>query len=89
MKNWICVQPDMLGMSALLTKTMPYVKVVIDTLREKGVRNDYVVLVGGAPLNEQFALAVGAASAPLHSRVSANTYCLRREIGRALRGRSP
>ena len=50
----------MLGMSALLTKTMPYVKVVIDTLREKGVRNDYVVLVGGAPLNEQFALAVGA-----------------------------
>jgi len=47
-KNWICVQPDMLGMSALLTKTMPYVKVVIDTLREKGVRNDYIVLVGGA-----------------------------------------
>ena len=53
-------QPDILGMSALLTTTMPYMKVVIDTLIEKGVRNDYVVLVGGAPLNEAFADAVGA-----------------------------
>jgi len=35
-------------------------KVVIDTLKEKGIRHDYVVLVGGAPLNEQFAMAVGA-----------------------------
>ena len=53
-------QPDMLGMSALLTTTMPYMKVVIDTLKEKGLRSDYIVLVGGAPLNEQFAMAVGA-----------------------------
>jgi methylmalonyl-CoA mutase cobalamin-binding domain/chain len=53
-------QPDMLGMSALLTTTMSYMKVVIDVLKEKGIRNDYIVLVGGAPLNEQFALAVGA-----------------------------
>ena len=53
-------EPDMLGMSALLTTTMPYMKVVIDTLKEKGMRNDYIVLVGGAPLNEQFAMAVGA-----------------------------
>jgi methylmalonyl-CoA mutase cobalamin-binding domain/chain len=52
--------PDILGMSALLTTTMPYMKVVIDALIEKGVRNDYVVLVGGAPLNEQFANAIGA-----------------------------
>jgi methylmalonyl-CoA mutase cobalamin-binding domain/chain len=52
--------PDILGMSALLTTTMPYMKVVIDALVEKGVRNDYVVLVGGAPLNEQFANAIGA-----------------------------
>ena len=44
-------------MSALLTTTMPYMKVVIDTLIEKGMRNDYVVLVGGAPLNEAFANA--------------------------------
>jgi len=53
-------QPDILGMSALLTTTMPYMKVVIDTLKEKGMREDYVVLVGGAPLNEEFAKAIGA-----------------------------
>ncbi|MEQ8666036.1 MAG: B12-binding domain-containing protein [Rhodospirillales bacterium] len=52
--------PDILGMSALLTTTMPYMKVVIDTMIEKGIRNDYVVLVGGAPLNEAFADNVGA-----------------------------
>ena len=53
-------QPDILGMSALLTTTMPYMKVVIDTLKQKGLRDKYVVLVGGAPLNEEFAKAVGA-----------------------------
>jgi methylmalonyl-CoA mutase cobalamin-binding domain/chain len=53
-------QPDIIGMSALLTTTMPYMKVVIDTLKEKGIRSDYVVLVGGAPLNEAFANAIGA-----------------------------
>ena len=53
-------QPDILGMSALLTTTMPYMKVVIDTLKEKGMRDDYIVLVGGAPLNEEFADAIGA-----------------------------
>jgi methylmalonyl-CoA mutase cobalamin-binding domain/chain len=53
-------QPEILGMSALLTTTMPYMKVVIDKLKEKGVRNDYIVLVGGAPLNDSFAQAVGA-----------------------------
>jgi methylmalonyl-CoA mutase cobalamin-binding domain/chain len=53
-------QPDILGMSALLTTTMPYMKVVIDTLIEKGMRDDYIVLVGGAPLNEEFGKAIGA-----------------------------
>ena len=53
-------EPDILGMSALLTTTMPYMKVVIDTLIEKGIRDDYVVLVGGAPLNEEFGKAIGA-----------------------------
>jgi len=53
-------QPEILGMSALLTTTMPYMKVVIDTLVEKGMRDDYIVMVGGAPLNEAFAEAVGA-----------------------------
>ncbi len=53
-------RPDILGMSALLTTTMPYMKVVIDTMKEKGIRDDYIVLVGGAPLNEEFGEAVGA-----------------------------
>jgi 5-methyltetrahydrofolate--homocysteine methyltransferase len=53
-------QPNILGMSALLTTTMPYMKVVIDTLVEQGLRDDYIVMVGGAPLNEEFSQAVGA-----------------------------
>jgi methylmalonyl-CoA mutase cobalamin-binding domain/chain len=53
-------QPEIVGMSALLTTTMPYMKVIIDTLKEKGIRNDHIVLVGGAPLNESFAEAIGA-----------------------------
>ena len=53
-------KPDILGMSALLTTTMPYMKVVIDNLKERGIRDDYIVLVGGAPLNEEFGRAVGA-----------------------------
>ena len=53
-------QPDILGMSALLTTTMTYMKVVIDAMVEKGIRDDYIVLVGGAPLNEAFSTSVGA-----------------------------
>ena len=53
-------KPDILGLSALLTTTMPYMKVVIDTMKEQGIRDDYIVLVGGAPLNEAFGKAVGA-----------------------------
>ena len=53
-------KPDILGMSALLTTTMPYMKVVIETMKEKGIRENYIVLVGGAPLNEEFAEAIGA-----------------------------
>jgi methylmalonyl-CoA mutase cobalamin-binding domain/chain len=53
-------KPDILGMSALLTTTMPYMKVVIDTLKQKNLRDQYIVLVGGAPLNEEFGKAVGA-----------------------------
>ena len=53
-------KPDILGLSALLTTTMPYMKVVIDTLKDQGIRDDYIVLVGGAPLNEAFGKAVGA-----------------------------
>jgi 5-methyltetrahydrofolate--homocysteine methyltransferase len=53
-------KPDILGMSALLTTTMPYMKVVIDEMVKQGIRDDYLVLVGGAPLNEEFGQAVGA-----------------------------
>jgi 5-methyltetrahydrofolate--homocysteine methyltransferase len=53
-------KPDILGMSALLTTTMPYMKVVVAELVKRGIRDDYIVLVGGAPLNEEFGVAVGA-----------------------------
>ncbi|MBY5973626.1 corrinoid protein [Pseudooceanicola marinus] len=53
-------EADILGMSALLTTTMPYMKVVIDTMKEQGIRDDYIILVGGAPLNEEFGRAIGA-----------------------------
>ena len=66
-------QPDILGMSALLTTTMPYMKVVIDTLKEKGIRDDYIVLVGGAPLNEEFGKAVGADAYCRDAAVAAET----------------
>tara|TARA_B110001452_G_scaffold77454_1_gene63005 strand:- start:5739 stop:6437 length:699 start_codon:yes stop_codon:yes gene_type:complete len=53
-------KPDILGMSALLTTTMPYMKVVVDALKDQGLRDNYIVMVGGAPLNEEFGVAVGA-----------------------------
>ncbi len=53
-------KPDILGMSALLTTTMPYMKVVIDEMVAQGIRDDYIVMVGGAPLNEEFGIAIGA-----------------------------
>lgn len=53
-------EADILGMSALLTTTMPYMKVVIDELKSQGLREQYSILVGGAPLNEKFAEAIGA-----------------------------
>lgn len=57
-------QPDILGMSALLTTTMPYMSTVIKAMKEKGVREDIIVLVGGAPLNDAFA-----------EHVEADAYC--------------
>jgi 5-methyltetrahydrofolate--homocysteine methyltransferase len=70
-------KPDILGMSALLTTTMPYMKVVIDTMVEKGIRDDYIVMVGGAPLNEEFAMAVGADA---YGRDAAVTVELAKEL---------
>jgi 5-methyltetrahydrofolate--homocysteine methyltransferase len=53
-------QPDIIGMSALLTTTMPYMKVVIQALKDEGIRHDLFVMVGGAPVTETFAKSVGA-----------------------------
>ena len=66
-------QPDILGMSALLTTTMPYMKVVIDTLIEQGLRDEYIVLVGGAPLNQEFGDAIGADAYCRDAAVAAET----------------
>ena len=66
-------QPDILGMSALLTTTMPYMKVVVDTLIAKGLRDRYIVMVGGAPLNEEFGRAVGADAYCRDAAVAAET----------------
>jgi methanogenic corrinoid protein MtbC1 len=66
-------KPDILGMSALLTTTMPYMKVVIDTLKQRGIRDDYIVMVGGAPLNEEFGIAVGADAYCRDAAVAAET----------------
>ena len=66
-------KPDILGMSALLTTTMPYMKVVIETLEEKSLREEYLVIVGGAPLNEEFGDAIGADAYCRDAAVSADT----------------
>jgi methylmalonyl-CoA mutase cobalamin-binding domain/chain len=66
-------KPDILGMSALLTTTMPYMKVVIEELKKRGMRDDYIVLVGGAPLNEEFGAAVGADAYCRDAAVAAET----------------
>jgi methylmalonyl-CoA mutase cobalamin-binding domain/chain len=66
-------KPDILGMSALLTTTMPYMKVVIDSLKEKNIRDQYIVMVGGAPLNEEFGKAIGADAYCRDAAVAAET----------------
>jgi len=74
-------KPNILGMSALLTTTMPYMKVVIDTMVEKGIRDDYTILVGGAPLNEEFGKAIGADAYCRDAAVAvetANTFMARK-----------
>ncbi len=57
-------QPDILGMSALLTTTMPYMDVVIRRFKEEGLRDKVTILVGGAPLNAAFA-----------EEIEADAYC--------------
>jgi len=65
---------------------MPYMKVVIDAMKEQGIRKDYVVLVGGAPLNEAFADAIGADAYCRDAAVAVETakdYVARRHNQRA------
>ncbi|MDH3306543.1 MAG: B12-binding domain-containing protein [Acidimicrobiia bacterium] len=78
-------KPDILGMSALLTTTMPYMKVVIETMKTRGIRDDYIVLVGGAPLNEEFGAAVGADAYCRDAAVAAETARLLIQKARLLR----
>jgi len=54
------VGADIIAMSALMTTTMTYQKDVIDYLKEKGLREKYIVLVGGGPVNEEWAEQIGA-----------------------------
>jgi 5-methyltetrahydrofolate--homocysteine methyltransferase len=80
-------KPDLLGMSALLTTTMPYMRVVIDALKEAGIRNELIVLVGGAPLNEAFAEDIEADAYCRDAAVAVETakkfMQIRREKARA------
>lgn len=54
------VGADIIGMSALLTTTMPNMQEVMDVLKERGIRDKYIVMIGGAPVNESFAQQIGA-----------------------------
>ena len=82
-------KPDILGMSALLTTTMPYMKVVIEAMKEKGIRDDYLVMVGGAPLNEEFAMAVGADAYCADAAVTVDTAKELMKRKHNLRGAGP
>ena len=53
-------QPDIVGFSAFLTTTMPMFKANINALEKAGIRNDVIVMVGGAPVTQEYATAVGA-----------------------------
>ena len=53
-------RPDILGLSALLTTTMPVMKEVIEALKARGLRKNVQVMVGGAPVNEKYAKDIGA-----------------------------
>jgi methanogenic corrinoid protein MtbC1 len=66
-------EPDILGMSALLTTTMPYMRVVIEELEKRGIRDRYIVMVGGAPLNEEFGRAIGADAYCRDAAIAAET----------------
>jgi methanogenic corrinoid protein MtbC1 len=74
-------KPSVMGMSALLTTTMPYMQVVIEELDKRGILKELPVMVGGAPLNQEFADAINATSYGRDAAVSA-------ELAKALVGRN-
>jgi len=79
-------KPDIIGMSALLTTTMPYMKVVVDAIGEEGIRDDIYIMVGGAPVTENFAKDVGADAYGRDAAVSveiAKAYMARKNAGLA------
>lgn len=79
--------PDIIGMSALLTTTMPYMRVVIDALKTEGLRDDIIVLVGGAPLNEAFAEDIGADAYCRDAAVAVETAKKFMQIRREMKAR--
>jgi corrinoid protein of di/trimethylamine methyltransferase len=78
-------QPDIIGMSALLTTTMPYMQVVVDRLKEEGIRDELIVMVGGAPVTEDFANHIGADG---YGEDAAHAVQVARELIAERRGRS-
>ena len=64
---------DILGMSAMLTTTMPYMKVVVDEMVRRGIREEYIILVGGAPLNAEYGISFGADSYCIDAGVGVET----------------
>jgi 5-methyltetrahydrofolate--homocysteine methyltransferase len=66
-------KPNVVGISALLTTTMPYMEVVVDAIRDNGLRDDVAILVGGAPINDAFAEKIGADMFCKSAGVAVNT----------------
>ena len=66
-------QPDVVGISALLTTTMPYMGNVVDAITENGLRDDVAILIGGAPINDAYAEKIGADAFCKSAGMAANT----------------
>ncbi len=75
------VKPQLIAMSALLTTTMAYMKIIIDAMREKGIRDQLKIMVGGAPVTQAFATEIGADGTASNAAAAV-------EVARSLIGRS-
>ena len=74
-------KPDIVGMSALLTTTMPYMGVVVEEMEKRGLRKDVHIMCGGAPLNQEFADSIGV---PAYGRDAARSAEMAEEYVRGL-----